>query len=145
MGASSYTPQRHVARMAELLLLWDCGSDVFKSESLRLRSSPPLPSSPSHDDAFAAGRASSLWSPSSEDWVSTRCGRFGDVLRVRVPKSVGKPDAVIPHVRFDERGLGNGRLPFGFAPRPPSLPAWMPVRELKLASIVHVVYRRHHG
>ena len=53
MGTSSYSPQRQVAGMAELLLLWDRGSDVFKSESLRLRSSSPLPSSPSHDDAFA--------------------------------------------------------------------------------------------
>src|SRR5688572_5718642 len=106
--------------MAELLFLWHRGSDVFQSESLRLRSSSPLPSSPSHDDGIRAGRASSLWKSCSEYWASTRCGRFGDVLRVRVPKSVGKPDAVFPHVRFDERGLGNGRLPFGFAPRPPS-------------------------
>jgi RNA-directed DNA polymerase len=53
VGASSYTPQRHVARMAELLLLWHRGSDLFKSESLCLRPSSPLPSPTSHDDAFA--------------------------------------------------------------------------------------------
>jgi hypothetical protein len=32
-------------------------------------------------------------------------------------KSVGKPDARKGHVRFDERGRGNGRLPVGPAPR----------------------------
>jgi hypothetical protein len=42
--------------------------------------------------------------------VFTRCARFGDVLRVHVKKSVGKPDAQDGHVRFDERGTETGLM-----------------------------------
>jgi hypothetical protein len=36
-----------------------------------------------------------------------------DDFRELVVKSVGKPDARNGHVRFDERGNGNHRLPVG--------------------------------
>jgi hypothetical protein len=52
--------------------------------------------------------------------ASTRSGEPGDDLRVHVLKSVGKPDAVVPHVRFDERGRETGdrhRLPHCARPR----------------------------
>jgi hypothetical protein len=32
-------------------------------------------------------------------------------------KPVGEPDALIGHVRFDERGMGNGALPNGLSYR----------------------------
>ena len=50
--------------------------------------------------------------------MSTRCGQFGDLLRVRVPKSVGKPDAGNQPVRFDERGTETGLMPLSSAPAP---------------------------
>src|SRR5947209_2857717 len=49
MGARSYAPCCNVARMAELLFLWQCSSDLRKSESPRLRSGSPVSSSPSQN------------------------------------------------------------------------------------------------
>ena len=141
MGTSSYSPQRHVARMAELLLLWERGSDVFKSESLRLRSRSSLPSPPSHDHTFA-GDAPILARVRLRKIGGPLVAAGGDVLRVHVPKSVGKPDAVIPHVRFDERGLGTGRLPFGFVPRPPStLPLILRIGRIFIIHKVRILLR----
>jgi hypothetical protein len=41
-------------------------------------------------------------------WEFARCDRFGDILCGHVPKSVGKPNAVAPHIRFDERVTETG-------------------------------------
>src|SRR5262245_9100172 len=109
MGASPCRPERPVAWVAELLLIWGRGPAVRHSKSLRLRSSSILPSSAAYNHAFqrnsAVSRRGCLWEVGG--LLATALLRS---LRVHVTKSVGKPDAGNPHVRFDERGTETGLL-----------------------------------
>src|SRR5215471_4209697 len=109
MGASPCRPERPVAWVAELLLIWGRGPAVRHSKSLRLRSGSILPSAAAYHHAFqrnsAVFRRGCLWEVGG---LLARASRRP--LRVHVTKSVGKPDAGNPHVRFDERGTETGLL-----------------------------------
>ena len=67
-------------------------------------------------------------------WACSGCG-IGLVARVREPamKSVGKPDAANPHVRFDERGGETGRRPQASVPAP-NLDSTEAIADLKSGS-----------
>src|SRR5690348_7625148 len=103
MGASPCRPERPVAWVAELLLIWGRGPVVRHSKSLRLRWGSILPSPATHHHALqrnaAVFRRRCLWEAGG--LLATASRRS---LRVHVTKSVGKPDAGNLHVRFDERG-----------------------------------------
>src|SRR5215831_18279381 len=99
MGASPCRPERPVAWVAELLLIWGRGPAVRHSKSLRLRSGSILPSAAAYHHAFqrnsAVFRRGCLWEVGG--LLATASLR---PLRVHVTKSVGKPDAGNPHVRL---------------------------------------------
>src|SRR5215467_3533516 len=91
MGASPYRPERPVAWVAELLLIWGRGPAVRHSKSLRLRSRSILPSPAAYHHAFQRNtpvfRHGCLWEVGGLLATALR------YLRVHVTKSVGKPDA----------------------------------------------------